>query len=353
MHTFKHLQILPLLMSTLRATLSNRHRTDENCMGAKVGIIGCGRWGSVHIKTLFQLKQEGLISEIHGCDINPQKGDEFADLLTTFSTDWQELVSREKLDVIAIVTPVETHHKLAISLLDHCTNLFIEKPISLQENEAAQILAKTQEVGGNLLVGHILRFHAGLLKANDFIQSGTIGQLQSIDFSRITTRKPPHNSNLFEALAIHGIDTACFCFGETEPSRLSIDSLRSNADKSPNGVRICLEFPGTKEALIDVGWNGEKEVREIILTGSKGSITVDTKDSHSILISTSNYHEHYFIEDTEKPLTTEWRHALAHITPEVNPAIYPAPGSIFRSMKWMDKAKLESERINYTNGRPE
>jgi hypothetical protein len=134
---------------------------------------------------------------------------------------------------------------------------------------------------------------------------------------------------------------------------LSIDSLRSNADKSPNGVRICLEFPGTKEALIDVGWNGEKEVREIILTGSKGSITVDTKDSNSILISTSNYHEHYFIEDTEKPLTTEWRHALAHITPEVNPAIYPASGSIFRSMKWMDKAKLESERINYTNGHPE
>ena len=80
---------------------------------------------------------------------------------------------------------------------------------------------------------------------------------------------------------------------------------------------------------------------------------MDTKDSHSILISTSNYHEHYFIEDTEKPLTTEWRHALAHIAPEVNPAIYPAPGSIFRSIKWMDKAKLESARINYTNGRPE
>ena len=80
---------------------------------------------------------------------------------------------------------------------------------------------------------------------------------------------------------------------------------------------------------------------------------MDTKNSDSILISTSNYDEQHFIEDTEKPLTTEWRHALAHITPEVNPAIYPAPGSIFRSMKWMDKAKLESERINYTNGRPE
>ena len=322
-------------------------------MGAKVGIIGCGRWGSVHLKTLVQLKQQGFVSEIHGCDINPEKGIEFADLLTTFSTDWQELVNREKLDVIAIVTPAESHHKLAIDLLDHCTNLFIEKPISLQESEAGEILAKTQELGGTLLVGHILRFHAGLLKANELIDSGTIGQLQSVDFSRITTRKPPHNSNLFDALAIHGIDTACFCFGETEPSRLSIDSLRSKAQNSPDGVRICLEFPGTKEALIDVGWNGEKEVREIMFTGSNGTITVDTKDSNSILISTKDYQEQYTIEDTELPLTTEWKHALSRISTEAKPSIYPAPGSIFRSMKWTDKAKLESERINYTNGRPE
>ncbi len=322
-------------------------------MGAKVGIIGCGRWGSVHLKTLAQLKQEGFVSEIHGCDINPQKGTEFADLLTTFSTDWQELVGREKLDVIAIVTPVETHHNLAISLLDHCTNLFIEKPISLQETQAAEILAKTQELGGTLLIGHILRFHAGLLKANELIDLGTIGQLQSIDFSRISTRKPPLNSNLFEALAIHGIDTACFCFGEAEPSRLSIDSLRSDAQKFTDGVRICLEFPGTKEALIDVGWNGEKEVREIMFTGSKGTITVDTKGGNSILVSTQNYQEQYPPEDSELPLTAEWKHALAQTAKEAKPAVYPSAGSIFRSMKWMDKAKLESERINYTNGRPE
>ena len=322
-------------------------------MGAKVGIIGCGRWGSIHLKTLAKLKEEGFVAEIHGCDLNPEKGLEFAELLTTFSTDWQELVSREKLDVIAIVTPADTHHKLAISLLDYCTNLFIEKPISLQETEVAEILAKTQERGGTLLIGHILRFHAGLLKANELIDSGTIGQLQSVDFSRISTRKPPRKSNLFEALAIHGIDTACFCFGEAEPSRLSIDSLRSDAQKSPDGVRICLEFPGTKEALIDVGWNGEKEVREIIFTGSKGIITVDTKDSHNILIRTQKYHEQYPLEDAELPLTAEWKYALAQNATDAKPAVYPSVGSIFRSMKWMDKAKLESERINYTNGRPE
>ena len=96
-----------------------------------------------------------------------------------------------------------------------------------------------------------------------------------------------------------------------------------------------------------------KKLNSVSRNATSYGVTVDTKNSDSILISTSNYDEQHFIEDTEKPLTTEWRHALAHITPEVNPAIYPTPGSIFRSMKWMDKAKLESERINYTNGRPE
>ena len=97
----------------------------------------------------------------------------------------------------------------------------------------------------------------------------------------------------------------------------------------------------------------KKEVREIIFTGSKGTITVDTKDSHNISVSTQNYHEQYPLEDSELPLTTEWRHALAQTAREAKPAVYPSAGSIFRSMKWMDKAKLESERINSTNGRPE
>lgn len=103
-----------LLMSTARATLSNRLSTDDNIMGAVVGVVGCGRWGMTHLKTLSVLKDRGLISAIHACDINSSTESEATKYADTFCTDWQTLVSNHQLDAVAVVTPVDTHHDLAL-----------------------------------------------------------------------------------------------------------------------------------------------------------------------------------------------------------------------------------------------
>jgi hypothetical protein len=101
-------------MSTARATLSNRLSTDDNIMGAVVGVVGCGRWGMTHLKTLSVLKDRGLISAIHACDINSSTESEATKYADTFCTDWQTLVSNHQLDAVAVVTPVDTHHDLAL-----------------------------------------------------------------------------------------------------------------------------------------------------------------------------------------------------------------------------------------------
>ena len=72
------------------------------------------------------------------------------------------------------------------------------------------LLLKFKKPGGQLLVGHILRFHEAMNQAMDLISEGEIGELQRIEFNRITPRQPPDYPNIFEAMAIHGIDTACY-----------------------------------------------------------------------------------------------------------------------------------------------
>ena len=239
-------------MSTVKATLSNRLSTDDNVMGAVVGLVGCGRWGMTHLKTLSILKDRGLISAIHACDINPSTEPEATKYADTFCTDWQTLVSNYQLDAVAIVTPVDTHHDLALALLDHCNALFIEKPIGLSQTEASSIIAKVQETGSKLLVGHILRFNEVINEAMKLISNGEIGELQRIEFNRITKRPPPDNPNIFEAMAIHGIDTACYSFGELEPSRLSVSNLILNDNNYPINAKLALEFPGMKLSLIHI-----------------------------------------------------------------------------------------------------
>ena len=64
-----------------------------------------------------------------------------------------------------------------MELLDYCQNLFIEKPIGISQPQASDIISKAQEVGGTV-VGHILRFHDLINKANSLIAEGLIGEVQ-------------------------------------------------------------------------------------------------------------------------------------------------------------------------------
>ena len=315
-------------------------------MGAVVGVVGCGRWGMTHLKTLEELKSRGLISEIHACDINPSTEYEATKYADTFCTDWQTLVSNHQLDAVAIVTPVDTHHDLALSILGHCRALFIEKPIGLSEKEASSIIAKVQETGSKLLVGHILRFHGAINEAMKLISSGEIGELQRIEFNRITTRQPPDNPNIFEAMAIHGIDTACYTFGELEPSRLSVSNLILNGDNYPTNAKLSLEFPGMKEACIDVGWNGKEENRKIQYFGSDGSIIVETGASSSLeIMQEGNSCAHSF-PHSELPLTKEWYHLLESDKKYQSQSIYPQQGAIIRSVKWVELANQEIQNTS-------
>ena len=250
-------------MSTIRATLSNRQSTDDNVMGGGSWVSRLRQMGYDSSQDPKYAEKTGLISAIHACDIDPMTKSEAIKYADTFCTNWQTLVSNHELDAVAIVTPVDTHHDLALSILDYCRALFIEKPIGLSEKDASSIIAKAQETGSKLLVGHILRFHEAINEAMSLISCGEIGELQRIEFNRITTRQPPNNPNIFEAMAIHGIDTACYCFGELEPSRLTVSNVILNDSNYPINAKLSIEFPGMKEACIDVGWNGNEENREI------------------------------------------------------------------------------------------
>ena len=332
-----------------RAILSNRHYSDCNSMGAKVGIIGCGRWGTVHLNTLNSLKKIGVVSEIHACDLIPSKEIDLAGLIDSFSANWQTMVEGADLDIIAIVTPGETHCELALQVVDYCKALFIEKPIGLTKLEAAVIMSRVQEAGGNLLVGHILRFHDLINEANDLISKGMIGELQRVDFSRITTRAPPKNPNVFDALAIHGIDTACYCFGEIEPLRASIDNLSFNNNNQPIQARISLEFRGSKEASIDVGWNGDLETREIVFSGSSGKIIVEMKNTNSINVLTNEYDQTIVMENMQMPLKREWQYIIEGLNDNSSSLIYPSSSSILQCMKWLEVIKGEMAMLSVDN----
>ena len=317
-------------------------------MTVNVGVIGCGRWGMIHLKTLKKLKNQGLVSKIHACDVDDSREIKVSGLADSFSLSWKEMLNQEPIDIIAIVTPLDTHRDLIFDLMEKEPLLLIEKPLCNSQDDAVKILSTAQDKGKKLIVGHLLRFHQSIIDAKELIFSGAIGELQRIDFTRITTRPPPQLPNVFDAFAIHGIDTACFCFGEMDPARITIDYAESDSQGNPIHAKMSVEFPGHKEASIEVGWNGTVESRMISYSGNNGTIVIDTGMVGKIKVITSNEIIEKQSESYSLPLEREWKLAIDMTENNSNYKIYPEPGTVLRCMKWIDSAKeqyIEKLRI--------
>ena len=123
----------------------------------KVAVLGVGSLGQNHARIYKDLHQKGEIELIGVFDTNHEQAKSIAAKYGTIALN--SLEEAASANALSIVTPTITHHQLAKSLLEKGKHLLIEKPMTDNVNEAAELvnLAKLQDCV--LQVGHIERFN--------------------------------------------------------------------------------------------------------------------------------------------------------------------------------------------------
>src|SRR5450755_3961420 len=94
-----------------------------------IGIIGVGYGAQVHVPGF---RSEGWeVAAI--CSRSREKAQKAADEagIASFSTDPMELIARDDLAAVAIITPPGAHHELAIAALKAGKHVLCEKPFAL------------------------------------------------------------------------------------------------------------------------------------------------------------------------------------------------------------------------------
>ena len=324
-------------------------------MGVNIGIIGCGRWGMAHIKTLNQIKERVDIDHIYASDIDIKSSEKVSRKVDGFFQNWRDMVDKKHLDIVAVVTPPESHAEISVELLSRGIDVLVEKPIATNLADATSILNSSQTFGRVLSVGHLLRFHVAIKKALSKISSGLIGALERIEFTRITPREPAKSSDVFQALAIHGIDTSCFCFGELEPQRTHLSHVKHSKFGKPIYADILLEFSGQKEAEIKVAWGGKEEQRTVRFFGEKGSILVDLANHSEILHDSQKGLQSINTDSNELPLELEWLHTISMSKGNLvdGKTISPSQGAILRSIRMVEQfSELSQSEFDKINRKP-
>ena len=121
----------------------------------KVGVLGAGHLGKIHLKLLNQSEKYELIGFYDANEENASKIEEEFGYKKFSSLD--ELI--EKVEVVDVVTPTLSHFEVAKKVISAGKHLFIEKPITNTFEEAQELinLAKKHNVKGQ--VGHVERFN--------------------------------------------------------------------------------------------------------------------------------------------------------------------------------------------------
>jgi predicted dehydrogenase len=133
----------------------------------KVGVLGAGHLGKIHLRLLNQSEKYELVGFYDAFDENANKV--VAEFGYKKFDSIAELIAA--VDVIDIVTPTLQHFECAKQVIEAGKHIFIEKPISNTVEEAEEIiaLAKKHNVKGQ--VGHVERFNPAFKAVKDKINN--------------------------------------------------------------------------------------------------------------------------------------------------------------------------------------
>jgi predicted dehydrogenase len=99
------------------------------------------------------------------------------------ATDWREVIARDDIDIVDIVTPGDSHAEIAVAALEAGKHVLCEKPLANTVAEAEAMAAAAEEAAARgvwSMLGHTYRRLPATTLARDLVASGKIGTVQQV-----------------------------------------------------------------------------------------------------------------------------------------------------------------------------
>lgn len=255
-----------------------------------IGVIGCGRIGKVHSKTISEL-QTATLEMV--ADPFEQLGRQVAtDFNTVWTPNWEDMLSNDNIQGVVIGSPTPFHAEQIIESAKAGKDIFCEKPIS---NDLAVIDKCLEAVEANkvrLLVGFQRRFDSNFMKVKQQVADGVIGQVRMFHITSRDPAPPPANylaqsGGIFLDMTSHDWDIARFVTGaEIESVYVTGNAFESAAQEANDldTVITVLRMTDGSFGTIDnsrrcsYGYDQRIEV-----FGSKGSIMSNNKAPDTVV----------------------------------------------------------------------
>lgn len=242
-----------------------------------VAIVGYGYWGPNLVRNYLEVP--GAAIELV-CDERVSQLEKaharYPSLPVTQSYD--EVLQSEEVDAVVLATPISTHYPLARAALEAGKHVFVEKPMTAEAGQAAELVRLAAARSLTLMVGHTFVYSPPVRKVAEYIHAGELGDIYFVATSRVNLGLHQRDVSVVWDLAPHDISILDYWLGEA-PSSVSATGRACVNPELADVAFINLRYPSGVVAEVQVSWLSPVKLRRTVVVGSQKMLVYDDTES--------------------------------------------------------------------------
>ncbi|MBN1407263.1 MAG: Gfo/Idh/MocA family oxidoreductase [Calditrichaceae bacterium] len=146
-------------------------------MELNFALVGCGRIAYKHAEIFSRKIKNARLAAV--CDINPDKAESTGKKYKVpFYTSYDEMLTKEDIDVVSILTESGNHAKQTIDIVGkYKKHIVVEKPMALTLEDADDMIRICDQCGCKLFVIKQNRYNIPVIKLREALEAGRFGKL--------------------------------------------------------------------------------------------------------------------------------------------------------------------------------
>lgn len=291
-------------------------------MSINLGLIGGGYWGKNLIR---EFNACGVLHTI--CEINESVNKLYAEQYPSINitTQWTDILTNTDITAVCISLPADMHYQFAKDALLHNKDVYVEKPITLNVNEAEELIELAKKHNKIIMVGHLLHYHPCIIKMKELIQNEEIGKIKNIISNRLNLGLFRTQENVLWSFAPHDISVILSLCNDKMPDEIQCNG-KSVLTKNIHDITNTIMIYKNEDIYINinVNWLNPFKEQKLTIIGENGMIVFDDVLENDKLKIFKNYilwndktptpvktkSISITIDDYESPLLKECKHFI-------------------------------------------
>lgn len=235
-------------------------------------LVGLGYWGPNLLRTFNSLGVLKAAFDISSNKLEKFKRDStYSNII--FGTDWSVGLT-STIDGVIIATPPNTHYEIAIKAIKSGKHVFIEKPLTLNIDEANSIVYEANKRNLIVFVGHIFLYSPEIIKLKEIINRDEFGDVRYVYTQRLNLGQIQSPANVVEDLAPHDISILNYLLDDECNEVLTV--AKNHVANTEDVAFISMKFKTGILAHLHLSWLDPLKVRNTVVVGLKQMVVCDS-----------------------------------------------------------------------------